>query len=84
VTLQLDKLSYYMTLGVMLIRGTIYQLLRLRFRGWLFLGTGGKVLGLGRVQLKGLAKVGNYSVVDARFSDGIVLGNRFALVSCHV
>lgn len=79
MALQLDKLSYYMTLGVMLIRGTLYQMLRLRFRGWLFIGPGAKVLGLGQVQLKGLAKLGAYSVVDARFSEGIVLGNRFSL-----
>ena len=79
MALQLDKLSYYMTLGIMLARGTIYQLLRLQFRGHLFLGPGGQVLGLGRVQLKGMAKVGAYSVLDARFSDGIVLGNRFSL-----
>lgn len=79
MALQLDKLSYYMAMGVMLIRGTLYQMLRLQFRGWLFLGTGGKVLGLSKVQLKGLAKVGAYSVVDARFSKGIVLGNQFSL-----
>ena len=36
-------------------------------------------MGLGKIQLVGLAKVGAYSVVDARFSDGIVLGNRFSL-----
>lgn len=75
----MEKLTYYMGLGVMLVRGTLYQFFRLRFRGWLFLGTGGKVLGLGKVQLKGLVKVGAYSVVDARFSKGIVLGNRFSL-----
>jgi acetyltransferase-like isoleucine patch superfamily enzyme len=79
VALQLDKLSYYMGLGVMLLRGTIYQLMRMRFRGWLFLGPGGKVLGLGKVQLKGIAKVGAYAMVDARFSRGITLGNRFSL-----
>lgn len=79
VPLQMDKLSYYFALGIMLIRGTFYQLVRLRFRGWLLLGTGGKVLSLGKVRLKGLAKVGAYSVVDARFSAGIVLGNRFSL-----
>lgn len=79
MALQLDRLSYYMTLGVMLIRGTLYQLFRLRVRGWLFLGPGGKVLGLGKLQLKGFAKIGAYSVVDARFSEGIVLGNRFSL-----
>ena len=79
VPLQLEKLSYYISLCIMLIRGTLYQLLRLRFRGWLLLGPGGKVLGLGKVQFKGLVKVGAYSVVDARFSEGIVLGSRFSL-----
>lgn len=79
MSLKWDKLSYYTALGVMLIRGILYQLLRLKFRGWLFLGAGGKVLGLGKVHLKGLAKVGAYSMVDARFSDGIELGNRFSL-----
>lgn len=77
--LHIDNLSYFMALGVMLIRGTLYQWIRLRFRGWLFLGKGGRVLGLGKVRLEGLAKVGAYSVVDARFSEGVMLGNRFSL-----
>ena len=74
-----DKFSYYLGLTIMAIRGTIYQLLRLRFRGLLLLETGGKIYGLGNLQFFGVLKVGRYAVLDVRFCVEAVVGNRFSL-----
>jgi acetyltransferase-like isoleucine patch superfamily enzyme len=77
--ISLEKISYFASLGIMLMRGTLYQLLRLQFRGLLLLGRGGKIYGLSRLKFSGIIKVGAYSQIDARFSKGIVLGDRFSL-----
>ncbi len=70
---------YYATLGCMLLRGTLYQLLRFQFRGWMLMGPGARVLGLKRIKLNGIVKIGVHALLDARFSQGVELGNRFSL-----
>ena len=75
----MDKFSYYLNLVIMLIRGTLYQLYWLNFRGWILLGPGSKIYGLSRLRLKGIIKIGSYSTVDARFCNRVSLGNRFSL-----
>ena len=65
-----------MSLAIMLARGTVYQLLRLCFQGWLLLGKGASVHGLRNVYFNGVFKIGEYASVDARFSKGIIFGDR--------
>ena len=77
--LSAERLSYYADLAIMLIRGTISQLLRLQFRGWVLLGRGGKIYGLKNLHLSGVIKIGEFATVDARFCRGIFLGDRFSL-----
>lgn len=43
------------------------------------MGPGARVLGLKRIKLNGMVKIGAQSLMDARFSKGIELGNRFSL-----
>lgn len=76
---KLETLGYYRELVTMLIRGTLYQLIRLRFRGWVLLGKGGRMLGLSRITFRGVAKIGDFATLDARFSQSVVLGRRFSL-----
>lgn len=71
-----DRLGRNVVLATMLVRGTVYQFLRLHFRGWLLLGKGARVHGLRNLRFKGIVKIGAYACVDARFSHGVVLGDR--------
>jgi acetyltransferase-like isoleucine patch superfamily enzyme len=77
--IELGELSYYSSIGVMLVRGTLYQLIRLQFRGWILLGRSATIQGLSHIKINGVIKIGAYSQLDARFSEGIELGNKFSL-----
>jgi acetyltransferase-like isoleucine patch superfamily enzyme len=79
MTLKKEKIIYFIPLLIMLLRGTFYQICRFQFRGLLLLDSGARVLGLEKVKLNGVAKLGRYSNLDARFSKGIELGDRFSL-----
>lgn len=72
-------LLYYGSLALMLLRGTLYQFCRLQYRGPLLMGRGARVLGLGKLKLGGVAKVGAHATLDARFCEGVQLGRRFSL-----
>lgn len=75
----IDSLAYFAELGAMFARGAIYQLVRLHICGILLLGRGCRIRGIRRVRVRGVVKLGAFSVVDARFSEGITLGDRFIL-----
>lgn len=72
-------MTKYVPLILMAIRGTIYQLLRLKFRGIILLDVGARIYGLGNIKLRGPIKLGRYALLDARFSDGLELGQKFSL-----
>ncbi len=74
-----DQLSRYFELFVMLVRGTIYQIVGLHWRGWILLGPGARIRGMKNVHLKGVIKIGAYALLDARFCHGITLGNRCSI-----
>jgi acetyltransferase-like isoleucine patch superfamily enzyme len=74
-----DEITFYLDMGAMLARGVFFQLLRLRVPRMLFLGRGARIYGFGHVRFTGPMKVGHYSVIDARFSEGIKVGKNFML-----
>ena len=76
---RIDLIGYYANVFVMLLRGTLYQIIRFQFRGWLLLGRGGRVLGLSSIKFKGVVKVGAFSTLDARFCDRVILGDRVSI-----
>lgn len=71
-----DRTCSFILLAIMLARGTMYQLLRLSFQGWLLLGKGASVYGIRNVYFNGVVKIGEYALVDARFSKEIIFGDK--------
>lgn len=61
---------------IMLLRGTIYQLLRLQFRGWILLGRGAQIRGLRNLKIDGIVQFSDYSLIDARYADRVKFGDR--------
>ena len=77
--MKIDDISLYVNMGGMLLRGTLFQLLHLRWPRIFFMGKGSRIFGFRRFSFQSPMKLGNYSVIDARFSDGIRVGRNFII-----
>ena len=64
---------------MMLLRGLLWQLTRLRFDGIILKGRGARIFLDRRVKFEGLIKVGNYATLDLRRSASGRLGSGFSL-----
>jgi acetyltransferase-like isoleucine patch superfamily enzyme len=66
-------------LAVMVVRGAVYFLIRMRWPRRIAMDRGARVLGINNLRLDGWAKVGAYAMIDARFTDELRLGRNFSL-----
>jgi acetyltransferase-like isoleucine patch superfamily enzyme len=63
----------------MLLRGLLWQILRLRFGGIILMGRGASIRLDRSVRLKGIVKIGNYATLDLRFTASASVGPGFSL-----
>lgn len=66
-------------LGVMLLRGVLYFLVRLRRPQLVLMGRGARIKGLRNIEFAGPAKIGAYTLIDARYCSSVRLGRNFSL-----
>ena len=64
---------------VMLLRGLLWQLFRLRFDAIILKGRGARIWVDRRVRLRGIIKVGDFAKLDLRFCSAGAIGPRFSL-----
>lgn len=72
-------IGYYLGVAVMVLRGAAYFLIRLRRPRRVAMDRGARIRGLGNITFRGWAKIGAYALLDARYCDHVVLGDRFSL-----
>lgn len=72
-------LGYYAGIAIMLLRGAIYFLVRFRMPRRVAMDRGARIRGIGNIEFRGWAKIGANALLDARYCDRVVLGQRFSL-----
>jgi acetyltransferase-like isoleucine patch superfamily enzyme len=76
---KIEKTCHYFDLGVMALRGLLFQLVRLQFRGVILMGKGASIQGLHNLELSGPIKIGVMAKIDAKFCRRFQLGKMFSL-----
>lgn len=63
----------------MVLRGSLYFIVRLRMPRRVAMDRGARILGIRNLQLDGWIKIGAHALLDARFSTKVRLGRNFSL-----
>lgn len=73
------NLANILGLAIMLVRGWIYCLVRLRLPRLILMDRGARIQGIGNVRFGGPIKLGMGAVIDARWCSGVTLGRNISV-----